>query len=202
MLDLQWQTVVLYPAGYYVRDITYLPSVTLPQGWQFATALDGAVRTGDVVNFAPVTLDALVDSPMLAGAHVRRLMIEEKPAPVSLYLAGETDAATQPPPDAVARYSSVVAQAYKLFGSHHYDHYDFLLWISDDISTYYEHHRSGEQSVRADFFARWNTSTGYRAAPVHGYVHSWNGTFRRPVEMWTPDFNTPSAIRCFGCSRA
>ena len=191
MLDLQWQTVVLYPAGYYVRDITYLPSVTLPQGWQFATALDGAVRTGDVVNFAPVTLDALVDSPMLAGAHVRRLMIEEKAAPVSLYLAGETDAATQPPPDAVARYSSLVAQAYKLFGSRHYDHYDFLLWISDDISTYYEHHRSGEQSVRADFFARWNTSTGYRAAPVHGYVHSWNGTFRRPVEMWTPDFNTP-----------
>jgi predicted metalloprotease with PDZ domain len=191
MLDLQWQTVVLYPAGHYVRKITYRPSVTLPQGWQFATALDGAVRTGDVVDFAPVTLDALVDSPVLAAAHVRRLLLDDGPVQVSLDLAGETDAATQPSPGAVERYSSVVKQAYRLFGSRHYDHYDFLLWLSDDISTYYEHHRSGEQSVPADFFSRWSSSTGYRAAPVHGYVHSWNGTFRRPVEMWTPDFNTP-----------
>src|SRR6267154_791434 len=42
MLNLQWNTVVLYPAGYFAHRITVEPSVRLPDGWGFGTALEPA----------------------------------------------------------------------------------------------------------------------------------------------------------------
>jgi predicted metalloprotease with PDZ domain len=40
MLNLQWNEVALYPAGFYARQIAVQPAVKLPPGWQFATALE------------------------------------------------------------------------------------------------------------------------------------------------------------------
>ncbi len=36
---LEWNAVVMYPAGIPVRDIPITPSITLPAGWGFGTAL-------------------------------------------------------------------------------------------------------------------------------------------------------------------
>jgi predicted metalloprotease with PDZ domain len=86
----------------------------------------------------------------------------------------------------------MVSQAYQLFGSRHYQHYDLLVWLSDELGpAYYEHQQSGENAVPANVLKVWNDSPGYRSYFAHGFVHSWNGMFRRPAQMWTPNLNTP-----------
>jgi predicted metalloprotease with PDZ domain len=192
MLDLQWQTAVLYPAGHYARAITYQPSVTLPAGWSFASALDGASREGDRVTFSPVSLDTLVDSPLLAGRYFKQLLVSADPVPVRIDLVADDEAELVAPPEVVAGYQKVVAEAYALFGSQPYEHYDFLVWLSDDFGpVYYEHRRSGENSGPASFLATWKDRTEGRDRIVHGFVHAWNGMLQRPAEMWTPNFNVP-----------
>ena len=192
MLDLQWQSLVLYPAGHYARRITVEPSVTLPAGWMFASALDGAQRVGDVVRFAPVTLDALIDSPLMAGRWMKRLSLGESPVPVHLDLAADKESDLAVPAEAIDLYRQAVAQAYALFGSRHYDHYDLMIWLSNDFGpTYFEQHRSSENRMPAAFFADWNKYERYAGVPLHGFVHSWNGLFRTPAPMWTANFNVP-----------
>src|SRR5204863_1062703 len=67
MLNVQWNAVVLYPAGYFTRQISVEPSVRLPDGWQFGTALEPASTRDGTTTFKPVPLETLVDSPMFAG---------------------------------------------------------------------------------------------------------------------------------------
>src|SRR5579863_5257499 len=67
VLDLNWNTVVLYPQGAESDAVEFVASVKLPAGWKFGTALMSRGRTGDEVEFAPVSLTTLVDSPLIAG---------------------------------------------------------------------------------------------------------------------------------------
>ena len=76
LLGLQWEKTLLYPAGFYARQIPVAASVQLPAGWQFASALRGAQRAGDTVQFATVPLETLVDSPLFAGPHYRRVELD------------------------------------------------------------------------------------------------------------------------------
>ena len=91
MLDLQWQSHVLYPAGYYARRIMIAPTVTLPANWQFASSLENPQRSGDVVRFAPTSLDTLVDSPVMAARWLKQYTLSEKPVPVRLDIAADTE---------------------------------------------------------------------------------------------------------------
>ncbi len=51
-------------------------------------------------------------------------------------------------PQALTVHRNLVQQAYKLFGSHHYDHYDFLLSLSDQMGgNGLEHHQSSEDGT-------------------------------------------------------
>src|SRR5689334_700155 len=78
MLNLQWNTVVLYPAGHVSSRIKVAPSVKLPSGWKFATALDGATPAASdgSIAFKPVSLEVLVDSPMIAGRNYRQVELD------------------------------------------------------------------------------------------------------------------------------
>ncbi len=192
MLNLEWNTVALYPAGYFSRDITYRPSVTLPAGWKFGSALDGASRAGDTVSFAPVTLNTLVDSPLLAGRHFRQVTISDSPVPVRLDIAADSEADLAAAPDQLEAHRNLIRQAYALYGSHHYDHYDFLLWLSDEMGGEgLEHHRSSEDGTEPGYFTDWSHSASERDLLAHEFTHSWNGKFRRPADLWTPNFNVP-----------
>lgn len=193
MLNLQWNVVVLYPAGYAARRITVAPSVKLPGGWKFATALDGAgAADGDgSVAFKPVSLEVLVDSPMIAGRWYRQVELDPgAKVPVRLDIIADeakdleyTDAQMKP-------HRELVQQAYKLFGSRHYDHYDFLLTLSDQLShNGLEHHRSSEDGTDPGYFTQWNAKVASRDLLAHEYTHSWNGKFRRPADLATPNFN-------------
>ena len=192
MLNLEWNTVALYPAGYFSRDITYRPSVILPAGWKFGTALDGANRAGETVSFAPVTLNTLVDSPLLASRHFKQVTISDSPVPVRLDIAADSEADLAATPEQIEAHRNLVRQAYALYGSHHYDHYDFLLWLSDEMGGEgLEHHRSSEDGTDPDYFTDWAHSTGERDLLAHEFTHSWDGKFRRPADLWTPNFNVP-----------
>ena len=95
-------------------------------------------------------------------------------------------------PEQLAIHRALVQQAYKLYGSHHYDHYDFLLALTDHLGDIgLEHHRSSEDSVVPKYFTDWDKTFVGRDLLAHEYTHSWNGKFRRPADLWTPNFNVP-----------
>ncbi len=193
MLNLQWNAVLLYPAGYFARRIPFSPSVKLPAGWKFATALDGATTTGDVTSFAQVDLDTLVDSPMYAGINYKRIDLDPSGATqVHLNVFADKPEQLEAKPEQIKAHVDLVKQAYRLHGAHHYDHYDFLLALSDKLSGIgLEHHRSSENGYDPGYFTEWDKTGAGRDLLSHEYTHSWDGKFRRPADLWTPNFNVP-----------
>lgn len=198
MMDMEWSTVALYPAGYFSRGITFAPSVTFVHGWQFGTALERAdqgqaSQSGDTVTFKPVSLENLVDSPIYAGQYFKRVdLTPHGDAPVHLDIVADAPKYLEMSPEQLNAHRALATQAIKLFGSHHYDHYDFLFSLSDVLGgNGTEHHQSSEDGMDADYFTAWDDNAPGRDLLAHEYVHSWNGKFRRPADLWTPNFNVP-----------
>ena len=192
-IGLQWERTLLYPAGYYARQVTFEPSVRLPAGWQFASALDGAQRSGDTVSFSSVSLEMLVDSPLYAGQYYRSFELDRNPqAPVRLHVFADRPAELEAKPGQLDPHVRMVREAVSLFGSRHYRHYDFLLAISDSRTRIgLEHHQSSENTVGLGYFADWDNTAAGRDLLAHEIVHSWNGKFRRPADLWTPSYEVP-----------
>jgi predicted metalloprotease with PDZ domain len=193
MLNLQWNSVILYPAGYFVRQVTVEPSIELPEGWQFATALDAASTVGTFTTFKPVSLETLVDSPVFAGRHVKSVELNGSASvPVRLNIFADRPELLEAKPEQLDAHRALVTQAYKLFNSHHYDHYDFLLALTDRMGGIgLEHHRSSENGTVPTYFTEWDKNVDTRDLLPHEFTHSWNGKFRRPADLWTANFNVP-----------
>lgn len=189
MLNLQWSSVSLYPAGYYVRNIPVQASVTYPAGWQAASALRPASTSGATVTYQITDYDTLVDSPVFAGRHFKSVELNPK---VRLNIVADEAGDLAYTPAQVAPHRRLVEEARALFGTEHYDHYDFLLALSEELGGIgLEHHRSSENSVDREYFTGWDKGPGRRNLLPHELVHSWNGKYRRPQGIWTPDFRTP-----------
>ncbi len=193
MMDMAWSAMVLYPAGYFSRGVTFAPSVTLAHGWQLGTALEPSSQAGDTTTFKPVTLDNLVDSPIYAGQYFKRLdLTPPGDAPVHLDIVADAPKYLEISPEQLQAHRALAIQAVKLFGSHHYDHYDFLFSLSDVLGgNGTEHHQSSENGMEADYFTAWSDNAPGRDLLAHEYTHSWNGKFRRPADLATPNFNVP-----------
>jgi predicted metalloprotease with PDZ domain len=191
--DLTWNSVLLYPAGYFSRDIKFGAALRLPEGWKFACALDVKSENGNLVEFQDTTLNTLVDSPLYAGAHFKRLDLSTGPDnPVYLDVFADKPADLEITPEELQYHKNLVTEAQKLFKSRHYDHYDFLFSVSDIVSGKgLEHHQSSEDGSPANYFTDWSAGVAGRALLPHEYTHSWNGKFRRPADLWTPNFNVP-----------
>ncbi|HET6545724.1 MAG TPA: hypothetical protein VFG55_03140 [Rhodanobacteraceae bacterium] len=192
IVGVQWNTVVLYPAGHYARRILFAPSVKLPHGWQFGCALERLGRTGDTVTFKPVALDRLIDSPLFAGRYFRRFDLDPgAKRPVHLDVVADAPEDLEAKPEMLEAHRKLVQQAYRLYGSQHYAHYDFLLALSDRFSGIgLEHHQSSEDGADPDYFTNPEALAG-RDLLAHEYTHSWNGKFRRPADLWTPNYDVP-----------
>ena len=189
MLCLPWNTTILYPAGHYARRIMVEASLAVPDGWQLACALAQVGQADGVVRFEPTSLDILVDSPVLAGRHVRREALDPQ---VHLTIVADQPHLLAATPDQLARHRAVVEQADRLFGSRPYDRFEMLLALSDDLSSAgIEHHRSFEAISTPDYFRNWDTNVARRDTIPHEYVHSWNGKHRRGADSWTPCFEMP-----------
>jgi predicted metalloprotease with PDZ domain len=189
LLNLQWDKVALYPAGHYVRRIMIRPSVTLPAGWTGIAALDGETREGNRLSYAVTSFETLLDSPMFAGRHYRKWDLGSRVTLNAFADRPEDLAAT---PQQIAAHRSMVTQAIRAFGPAHFDRYEFLLALSDELSGIgLEHHRSSENATPRGYFTDWANSGAYRGVVPHEFTHSWNGKFRRPADLWTPDYRTP-----------
>ena len=189
MMNLQWQSVSLYPAGYYVRNIPVQVSVTYPAGWQAATALRPASASGATVTYQTTDYDTLVDSPVFAGRHFKSVALSPK---VTLNIVADEADDLATTPAQIEAHKKLVTEARALFGSEQYDHYDFLLALTKEMGAIgLEHHRSSENGVGREYFTDWNKGPGRRNLLPHELVHSWNGKYRRPKGLWTPDFRTP-----------
>ncbi|MEO5829810.1 MAG: peptidase M61 [Rhodanobacter sp.] len=193
MMDMEWSKMSLYPAGHSSRAITFAPSVTLAHGWQLGTALETDSQSGDTTTFKPVTFNNLVDSPIYAGQYFKRVDLNPGgAAPVHLDIVADASKYLEMSPEQLKVHRALVTQATSLFGSHHYDHYDFLFSLSDVLAgNGTEHHQSSEDGLDADYFTAWADNAPGRDLLAHEYVHSWNGKFRRPADLWTPNFNVP-----------
>jgi predicted metalloprotease with PDZ domain len=191
--DLTWNSVLVYPAGYFSRRIAFSPELRLPDGWKFATALEVKSQNGSVVQFKDTPLNTLIDAPLYAGINFKRVDLSTGPDnQVFLDVFADKPEQLEITPDELQYHKNLVVQAQKLFNSHHYDHYDFLFSLSDSVGGKgLEHHQSSEDGTRANYFTDWGAGVGGRALLPHEYTHSWNGKFRRPADLWTPNFNVP-----------
>ncbi|GLV22381.1 peptidase M61 [Sphingobium sp. TomMM35A] len=190
MLNIQWESVSLYPAGYYTRQIPIQATVTYPDGWQAATALRGQ-KTGSTVTYETIDYEALQDSPVFAGRYFKPVDLGHN---VTLNIVADEADELEAKPDQIAKHKKLVDEAGALFGAYHFDHYDFLFAITDEMGGIgLEHHRSSENQVEPGYFRKWSDSDALldRNLLPHEFVHSWDGKFRRPDLLWTPDFNVP-----------
>jgi len=193
ILMLEWNAVVLYPAGYFTRQIPVKASLTLPVDWKFGSALELESTNGSQANFKRTSLNTLIDSPVYAGRYTARLDLDPGSAvPVHLDLFADRPEFLTVKPEQLEAHRNLVQQAYKLFGSHHYAHYDFLFSLSDQLQRNgLEHHQSSEDGSAPESFTEWDKMAYDRDLLPHEFTHSWNGKFRRPADLWTPNYNVP-----------
>ena len=193
MMNLQWVSVALYPAGYFTRRIPVEASVKMPDGWQVATALETAKTEGSTTTFKPTTFEELADSPIFAGKHFKRIELGTAGGvPVRLNIIADKPELLESKPEHEEAHRQLVREADALFKSHHFDHYDFLLALTDRMGGIgLEHHQSSENGTDAEYFTEWDKKYFVRDLLPHEYAHSWNGKFRRPADLWTPTFATP-----------
>lgn len=193
MLNLQWISMVLYPAGHAAHAITYQASARYPQGWEAASALSVASRDGDTVNYAPTNLEILVDSPVFAGRYYRAFdLAPAGTRPVRLNVFADRAKDLDAKPEHIEQHRALVAQIRKLYGAEHYDHYDLLLALTNQLGGIgLEHQRSSENSAGRDYFSGWDPKAGSSDLLGHEYDHSWDGKYRRPADLATLNYNVP-----------
>ncbi|MGV7207622.1 M61 family metallopeptidase [Oxalobacteraceae bacterium A2-2] len=185
-----WNRLLLYPAGWFMRNMPVRASLLLPAGFRTASALP-LEHDGNPAAFKPVPMDELVDAPVFAGRHLRRYELDvQARRPVVLNVMADTPEPLDIAPAQLDKYRAAVSQVRKLFKSEHYDHYDFLASLSEVVAAGgLEHHQSAELNGAPGMFdAGGQLLSGDLF--VHEYVHSWNGKFRQPADMWTPDLNS------------
>ncbi|GAB2583643.1 M61 family peptidase [Dyella jejuensis] len=194
LINVQWQSMLLYPAGFYVRDIPFAATLRLPPGFTAFTALDAHPSSNGDVRYAPVSLEMLVDSPVYAGRYTRRIALTTDAHPVYLDLLADAPPFLAVPDATIARFTRTVAATERLFGTPPWQHYDMLVSLSDTFPGPggVEHLASAENNLATDFFTREHAHLLDRDLIWHELVHAWNGKHRLPEGLWTPDFNMPS----------
>jgi predicted metalloprotease with PDZ domain len=190
---LSWNQVVLYPEGHPAHDVMFTPSLALPPGWKYGTALPGAKQTGATIDFATVPLDMLVDSPVITGKYLRTIQLTpgENP-PHFMDIAADSAAALAMPPDMEMHFHQLVVETGVLFGSRHYRDYHFIVTLSDDTAHFgLEHHESSDDRTYERSLIDDAERTYFAGLLPHEMVHSWNGKYRRPADLATPDYQQP-----------
>jgi predicted metalloprotease with PDZ domain len=198
VLDLNWNQMVLYPQDESSDDVQIEASLGPPSGWKFGTALPIATvtkgGTNELIRFKPVSLTTLVDSPLIAGNHYRKIELT-KPGETPVHvidMVGESDAALAMTPADEAAYRKLVAETGALFGARHYLEYHFLLTLSDEAGHHgVEHHQSSDNSVRERTLLEPELQLLEAELLPHEFTHSWNGKYRRPAGLATRNYQDP-----------
>jgi predicted metalloprotease with PDZ domain len=201
VLDLNWNQVVLYPQGTSSDAVQVAPSIQLPAGWKFGSALilsngiDGHdLKNPDMRRFKLVSLTTLIDSPLIAGDHYRRIELT-KPGETPMHvidMVSESDSSLVMTAPDEAAYRKLVAETGALFGARHYLEYHFLLTLSDEAGHHgVEHHQSSDNSVKERTLLEPDLRLTEAGLLPHEFTHSWNGKYRRPAGLATRNYQDP-----------
>ena len=189
---IKWNRLILYPRGARSDDVQVSASMKMPPDWKFATALPVEKETKNAVDFKTVNLTTFVDSPAIIGRYFSKIPLTSDGVLTEMALAGETEAALKYKPETLAGWRNLVLQGNRMFGARHYNAYYFLTTLSDyGAFEGLEHHESSENGVGTDALSDGDELLELNELLGHEYVHSWNGKYRRPDKLTTPDFEQP-----------
>ena len=190
---LNWYTVLLYPQGTKSDDLTYVASLRLPEGWKYGTALPVSKEDAGVIDFEPASLTTLIDSPVITGQYFRDVdLAPGEMTKHTLHIAADGPTALEPSATEVQHLRQLVAEEYALFGARHYRRYDFLLALTDRMPPDgVEHHESSDNRTPEGLFLDPDIREMHMDLLPHESVHSWNGKYRRPAGLATPNYQEP-----------
>ena len=194
LLILEWNEAVLYPAGAPAAQLMYETKLVMPEGWKFGSSLPVASQSGNEVSFKPIALDLLVDSPVITGEYYRAIDLTPAGEPIhhEIDMVGDSEAALDMSPEMQKAMTNLVAESGKLFGARHYRDYHFLFTLSDHVAHFgLEHHESNDSRLPERTLISPGAGMALGGLLAHEFVHSWNGKFRRPEDLTTPDFEKP-----------
>lgn len=193
VVSVPWQRLMLYPAGWYVRNIPVSATLTLPLGLRSFTALKVERTDGPTLRFEKTTMEALLDSPVLSGRYTTQLPLTASGrGAVSLDLVALRPDDLMVPPERMAELKKLISQMRAVFGSTPFEHYDILARLSDDGSSGgTEHRSSSENGLGSSLFRDWSGQILNRDLIAHEIVHAWNGFYRTPADLWAPTPNVP-----------
>ena len=193
MTVLEWNSVVLYPAHIPVAQIPIQASLTVPADWKLGTALTIAAQKGLETSFAPVSVEQLVDSPVITGRYFREFPLAPEITPKHyLDVAGDAAEDVDLKPAFLASVTQLVRETGPLYASRHYETYHFLLSLSDLIREEgLEHHQSSDNGIEEKGVSDPKLAMLNADLLPHEFTHSWNGKYRRPIGLATPDYATP-----------
>jgi predicted metalloprotease with PDZ domain len=190
---ISWNAVLLYPKGRPAEEIMLSPTLRMPEGWRFATPLPVEQASGSQVRFKPVSLASLVDAPIQIGSHLRVVpLMTADGLPHEIDLLSDSDSATITPADFIPKYNNLVTQAGLLFGARHYRDYHWLLTLSDNVEHFgLEHHEASDDRTYESALGKPEDRNRVAGLLAHEYIHSWNGKYRRPQALLSPDYDQP-----------
>ncbi len=194
LLILPFNQVLLYPRQAATDAVRVKARVHLPSGWKFDCALQPERVAGETVELPEVSLTTLVDSPLLAGQHLRTIRISDAPGATRISMAADDPADLAAADAEAAPLGRLVAEAQALFGARHYREYTWLVALGDRLDQNgLEHHESTDIRGAESFFADPAQRMRWGSVIPHEFVHSWNGKYRRPAGLVTRNYQEPMA---------
>ncbi len=194
LLILEWNEVALYPAGTPAEKLMYQATILLPEGWKFGSSLPVESASGNKVEFKPISLDLLVDSPIIAGEYYRVVDITPPGEPIhhEIDMAADSEEALNMSPAIQKDMTNLVAESGKLFGARHYRDYHFIFGLSDHVAHFgLEHHESNDSRLPERVLLGPDAGMSVGGLLSHEFMHSWNGKFRRPADLTVPYYEQP-----------
>ena len=194
LMVLEWNDVLLYPADTPAEQLTYEAKLIMPQGWKFGTSLPLANQSDNQVSFKPISLDMLVDSPVVTGEFYKNIDITPKGEPIhhQMDIVADSEAALAMSAENQKQMTNLVAESGKIFGARHYRDYHFLLALSDHVAHFgLEHHESNDSRLPERTLLLPGSGMALGGLLSHEFVHSWNGKYRRPADLTVPYYEQP-----------
>ncbi|MGH8398009.1 MAG: hypothetical protein ACRETA_07165 [Gammaproteobacteria bacterium] len=190
---VNWNRVLFYQNDTNSSQVYFKPSIILPKAWSYGTALPDPHQTGDRVDFGEVPLNTLVDSPLDAGIYYKHTELwHSGNAYQMLDIFADKPQDLAIPELLIATYKHMMPEALALYGAHHFNAYHSLLVLSDTIPFQgIEHHESSDNRAADNFMTEPNQQLANGDLLTHELSHSWNGKYRRPFDLWQPNFQMP-----------
>jgi len=196
---LEWERLLLYPAGIPVREIPIQPSVNVPSGWGIGTSLtpisayDPEHPAGGTVHYSATTVEMLEDSPIMTGAYFHEYALAPDTTPKHyMDVFGDAPEDVEIRPTVLDHWNRLIHEALAMYGVPHYRSYHFLLALKGMAGGGgLEHHESSDNSMPERTLTTDDNEMAYSDLLPHEFTHSWNGKYRRPAGLATPDYATP-----------